>query len=185
MSKNPAHDERRLYTAQQVASLPTDRSHRYELSRGVVTVSPRPIPPHSSVLHDLYSQIRPQLRSDLRVYGEIDVDLELTPPVVRVPDLCVTSADAWTGKGMVKADALFVAVEILSPGSRTMDSLLKALDYAEAGIPQYWLVDPELPVTMTVYTLVDGHYEESQRAEHKLIVTDPCPLSIDLDTLGT
>jgi hypothetical protein len=38
-------------------------------------------------------------------------------------------------------------------------------------------------VTATVYRLVGGEYQESQRAEHVLEVDQPCPLRVDLDAL--
>jgi Uma2 family endonuclease len=57
------------------------------------------------------------------------------------------------------------------------------MDYADAGIPHLWLIDPDRPVSATVLTLVDGEYEESQRAEHGFTVTEPFPLTIELDKL--
>lgn len=74
-------------------------------------------------------------------------------------------------------------MEILSPGSVRTDTLVKPMEYADAGIPHLWLIDLEPPVTATVYRLVDGEYRESLRAEKVLEVADPCPLRIDLDEL--
>jgi Uma2 family endonuclease len=45
--------------------------------------------------------------------------------------------------------------EVISPGSRATDSKDKLRQYAEAGIPEYWLIDPEAG-TVDVYVLSDG-----------------------------
>ena len=39
------------------------------------------------------------------------------------------------------ADVVLVA-EIVSPGSRGTDFVMKLHEYAKAGIPHYWIVDP-------------------------------------------
>ena len=36
---------------------------------------------------------------------------------------------------------------------------MKLSEYADAGIPQYWIVDLDGPTTLTAYVLVDGDYE--------------------------
>ena len=45
------------------------------------------------------------------------------------------------------------------PGDARRDTVDKRLDYAEAAIPEYWIVDPQ-DETVTVLTLVNGEYEE-------------------------
>ncbi|SEU23222.1 Uma2 family endonuclease, partial [Enterocloster lavalensis] len=48
----------------------------------------------------------------------------------------------------------FVA-EILSPSSRSRDCLLKLIRYREAGVREYWIVDPERE-TVTVYDFAEN-----------------------------
>ena len=50
-------------------------------------------------------------------------------------------------------------LEVVSPGDPNRDLVQKRLDYAEAGIPEYWIVNP-LNDTITVLTLADGQYAE-------------------------
>jgi Uma2 family endonuclease len=45
--------------------------------------------------------------------------------------------------------------EVISPGSRATDTKDKLAQYAEAGIPEYWLIDPEAG-TVSVYVLGEG-----------------------------
>jgi Uma2 family endonuclease len=61
----------------------------------------------------------------------------------RIPDLVVT-------KGPVPADTVWLdpahvvlAVEIVSKGSERADRWLKPVEYAEAGIPLFWRVEPD------------------------------------------
>ena len=80
-------------------------------------------------------------------------------PKFREPDLLLVrdAQDArsgdrfWTG-----ADAV---VEIVSPDRPERDLVPKRVDYAEAAIAEYWLVDPEKE-TVTVLKLEDGGYVE-------------------------
>ncbi len=63
---------------------------------------------------------------------------------------------------------------------------MKFAEYAEAGIPQYWIIDLRAPVTLLAYTLVDEHYELS--GEHTGTVTLDVaghPVTLDLDHLTT
>ncbi|MGH3859928.1 Uma2 family endonuclease [Actinokineospora sp.] len=179
----PMPDPRRHYTVEEFASLPMDRAHRYELEEGRVIVSPRPARRHMLLIGDLHAQIRWQLPKSMLVFPEIDVDLHLSPPVVRIPDLCITQADVLDLPGFTPAAKVLVAIEILSPGSFHTDTVVKPMEYADAGIPYYWLIDPQPPVTATLYTLVGENYEESLRGEKTFDIDAPCPLRIDLDAL--
>ena len=52
-----------------------------------------------------------------------------------------------------------LAVEVLSPSTRRIDLGTKRLAYEAAGVPAYWLVDPEVP-SLTVLELDAGRYVE-------------------------
>jgi Uma2 family endonuclease len=45
-----------------------------------------------------------------------------------------------------------LVVEVLSPGTSRLDKQVKMPIYREAGIPEYWLVDPESR-TVVIYQL--------------------------------
>jgi Uma2 family endonuclease len=57
----------------------------------------------------------------------------------------------WQGADLV--------VEVVSPDDPVRDLVTKRREYAEAGIPEYWIVDPR-DRTVTVLTLADGRYAE-------------------------
>jgi Uma2 family endonuclease len=56
---------------------------------------------------------------------------------------------------------VLLAVEVLSDGTRRVDRVLKFSEYADAGIPQYWIADLGEPAGLLSYVLVDGDYELS------------------------
>jgi Uma2 family endonuclease len=79
---------------------------------------------------------------------------------------------------------VLLAVEVLSDGTRRVDRVLKFSEYAEAGIPQYWIIDLGEPASLLAYILVDGTYELS--GEHTGAVTLDVAghqVAIDLPTL--
>jgi Uma2 family endonuclease len=50
-----------------------------------------------------------------------------------------------------------LVIEIVSPGSRKMDTVIKKDIYQRYGVPECWIVFPK-KVCIEVYTLVDGKY---------------------------
>nr|WP_239062455.1 Uma2 family endonuclease [Streptomyces sp. SID13031] len=54
---------------------------------------------------------------------------------------------------------LLLAVEVLSPATRSKDLVWKRLAYEQSGIESYWIFDPEVEM-LTVLELEDGRYVE-------------------------
>jgi Uma2 family endonuclease len=55
---------------------------------------------------------------------------------------------------------LLLVIEIVSPGSETMDEMVKRQEYARAGIARYWVVERDTAQTVTLYCLGQaGDYE--------------------------
>ena len=80
---------------------------------------------------------------------------------IRYPDVVMlknandprAAADAWNGADLV--------VEVVSPDDPLRDTRDKRLDYAAAGVPEYWIVDPRPHVrTVSVLTLGGGVYAD-------------------------
>lgn len=84
---------------------------------------------------------------------DVDVDLELAPANApgfsRRPDLVVAQRGARSrvrrSGGILRASELAVIVEVVSPSSRRTDYVTKRGEYADAGIPYYWIVDIARP----------------------------------------
>jgi Uma2 family endonuclease len=103
-------------------------------------------------------------------------DLYLVPEVylrlprnrVRLPDLMLTDhrpPDGWV------SDPPLMVTEVLSRATRSEDQIRKSMEYAEAGIGQYWIIDPELRM-MDVYVLVDGVWETLAHLDDEQPVAD-------------
>lgn len=76
-----------------------------------------------------------------QAYVVPEVFLALPRNRVRLPDLMLVAerpADGW-----VRSAPLLV-VEVLSPSTRSEDTIRKSMEYAAGGAEQYWVVDPEL-----------------------------------------
>ena len=78
------------------------------------------------------------------------------------PDLIVAARTQFTRKELPGPPLL--AVEVLSPSTRRVDLLLKRDRLQAAGVPSYWLADPEHG-TVTVLELRDGVYAEVAHVE--------------------
>lgn len=177
---------RGLLTLADWEALPEDNSAHYELQEGVLVASPRPAEPHQRALFLLAMQIHPQLPPEWTHVEDFEVVVRARPlPIVRAPDLVVVPRGG--GRARVAAADVLLAVEIISPGSRNVDTHLKAFEYADAGIPHYWLVDLDPPTpTITVFGLgaPGGGYVESQTASGELVVGEPFGLRIDVAALA-
>jgi Uma2 family endonuclease len=176
---------RGLMTLDEFIALPEDNSARYELQEGVLVVSPRSARPNQLAVVRLSAQLDQQLPTDWESIVDFEVVVRRPDPaILRVPDLVVTPVEG--SQKRLDAVEVLLAVEIISPGSRNVDLHLKPVEYAEAGIPHYWLIDLDPPVpTITVFGLGapgDG-YVESQTATGVLRVSEPFELEIDIDAL--
>lgn len=92
----------------------------------------------------------------------------------RIPDLTVWSAPQPRSVWLALSD-LLLAVEIVSPGSAATDEVVKLREYAQAGIPRYWMVERDPAQTVTLYALgSDGAYEMAAKMPLAwLLRTDP------------
>jgi Uma2 family endonuclease len=166
-------------------ALPEDNSRRFELVEGILQVSPRPVWDHQKAAAGLVLQLGPQLSDDLCVLQEFEVSLFGSGlPTVRVPDLVIVPVAAGENNpARIAPDDVLLAVEIISPGSRRIDRVLKLNEYAEAGIQNYWIVDTERPTAITVFELVDREYKRVVESSTTFSVTAPVPLTVDVQAL--
>ncbi len=70
--------------------------------------------------------------------------VQILPDVVREPDVFVLAPeDAAKAHGVPIQARPVLVVEVVSPSTRTLDTVEKTHDYALAGVPEYWVVDRE------------------------------------------
>lgn len=164
-------------------ALPEDTSRQIELAEGVLQVAPKPIPIHQRVVKRLTRQFDDAAAGRWEAFSEVEVVIEdaqaatvRAPDVVLVPPHVPVTVPRWA------AGEVLAAIEVLSPGSRRLDRIVKFHEYADAGIPTYLVVDPGPPVELTEFELVDGAYR--QVAVHRGTATLRLGLTLDLDALA-
>lgn len=124
---------------------------RFEIVDGALVVSPSASRPHEVISARLLAALAPAVPRGYDVVGPFWLDLS---PSYRVPDLLVIpSVSADPRSDIARPAEVLLAVEIVSPSSRTTDRITKPAQYAAAGIPAYWRVETDPQVTLTAYTL--------------------------------
>ena len=95
--------------------------------------------------------------------------IQLSPDVVREPDLFVLPPEEVPkAKGVPLLVRPALVIEVMSPSTRTIDLVEKAEDYALAGIPEYWAVDPEHK-ELIIHRLEGARYRAERVKEGKVI----------------
>jgi len=163
-----------------------------ELVEGRLLMSPSPAPDHNYAVSRLLVRLAGVLPPGWEAIPDIDVDLQLAPAdapgTVRRPDLVVADAEARQrirrGGGVLRASDLLLVVEVVSPGSTRTDYVAKRDEYADAGIPHYWIVDPTEPVSLLACHLAgEFGYADGGSVTGRFTATEPFPVEIDLDAL--
>lgn len=174
-----------LLTLAEWDALPEDTSRRYELVEGVLLVAPRPAPMHQRAMVRLTAELDRQLPDELTALADVEVVVDARyPATVRAPDVVVVrSSRAQQNPARLTAADVLVAAEIVSPGTGRTDRVTKRTEYADAGIPHYWLVELDPPVTLTAHTLVEGEYEHVAGGIGMIAILSPAAVRLDLDTL--
>ena len=148
-----------LLTLAEWENLPDFERYAVEVQEGILRVSPRPITTHQRAIYKLVEALNGQLPVELNALAEVELLVETTPLTIRIPDVVVIDTSvADEGVSRVDARDAHLVVEVGSPGSARHDRVTKFAEYAEAGIPQYWLVDLDPPVSLAAFTLADDVY---------------------------
>jgi len=170
-----------LLSLEEWDALGEDSSSHAELQEGVLIVSPKPRPEHQYAAGVVFSVLRESTPEGLRAFPEVDLILEAgASATVRAPDVVVMPMSA--PRPYSASDAIIV-VEVLSPGTRRTDLVMKRHEYAEVGIPHYWIVDLDgADVRLEILTLVDGAYESTSYTG-VVETAEPFAVRLDLDAL--
>lgn len=180
----PLHYPGQRMTLEEYFALDGDEFRRTELQEGTLLMSPSPTDRHQFASLKLAMQLTEQIPPEWLTLQAVDVVLQAgARATVRQPDLFVTRDDSMPGRHAA-ADVV-LAVEIISPGSRKLDLGRKVEEYADAGIPHYWVVDLDPPApSITVFHLGADGYVEGPALTGHLITTAPCDLTIDIPSLA-
>jgi len=146
------------WSVEEYLSLPGN--HLVEFSHGNVEVLPMPTEMHQRIVAYLYeailSFVRP-INLGLVLFAPLRIRLE--PNKIREPDIAFmlkSNASRRTNEFWNGADWV---IEVVSNDDRRRDLEMKRFEYARAGIPEYWIVDP-LNSQVIVLTLQEDRYVE-------------------------
>jgi len=154
------YDENRRYTYADY--LEWEGPQRYQLIDGEVFEMASPSVEHQGILMELSNQFYNWLRGKPCQVFAAPLDVRLFPEednsddTVVQPDLLVVCDKDKLGKGSVNG-APDLAVEIVSPSNSHRELFIKFQYYLEAGIREYWVIDPE-EKKVQVHIYENGHY---------------------------
>ena len=134
---------------------------RWELDDGVLYIMPSGTPDHQFLMGQLIWNIQNYLNEfempPAQFYHEMTTILSRELQRAPEPDLVIILNESWDIVGTVRVEGSpDIIVEILST-DRGRDLGYKRRIYAEAGVREYWLMDPRND-TVTQLELQDGEY---------------------------
>ena len=140
----------------------TPDDERYELLNGELIMSPSPREIHQYISGNLYLVLGAFVRERSLGRGYFSpFDVVLSDTDVVQPDLLFVSNER---AAIITADniqgAPDLVVEILSPATAERDRTIKLDLYAQHGVKEYWIVDPD-DKTITVLLRGESRFEVS------------------------
>ncbi len=146
------------HTIEDYYALPEER--RVELIDGVFYDMEAPAVGHQRILGSLYLLFEACIEeheADCEVFlSPCDVRLDMDDYTMVQPDLMVICRRISQQAKRIEG-APDLAVEILSPSTRSKDMVLKLYKYQQAGVREYWIIDPKFK-TVTVHRFDEEEY---------------------------
>ena len=149
------------WTVSQYLKITNGCNRLVEFTDGRLDILPTPTRRHQAILRTLFLALFPIVR---QLGGDAyfaPLRLRIGDGKFREPDLVLikdaddprNQDDYWRGADLV--------AEVVSPDDPLRDTRDKRIDYAEAGIPEYWIVNP-MDETVTVLVLEDDEYRDQR-----------------------
>ena len=138
----------------------TDHINRYvEFTDGFIEVLPMPTERHQIILSFLYVAFRAYI---MPLGGRVlfsPLRLRIRKDKYREPDLILLRSTDDPRRENRYWNGADLTLEVVSDDKPKRDLVDKPVDYAEAGVPEYWIVNP-LTETITVLRLEGKSYAE-------------------------
>jgi Uma2 family endonuclease len=159
----------------------TSRTKRLvELSNGVIEVLNMPTERHQAMVAYLFLAFLAVVQ---RIGGKVvfaPFRLRLRSGRFREPDLLVLRTLDDTRRHDAYWEGADLVVEVVSEDDPDRDTVIKRREYAEAGIPEYWIVDARSE-TITVLSLDRGAYREHGEFGRGTTATSPTVPGLEVD----
>ena len=148
------------WTEEQYLTLTDYKNRLVEFTDGVLEPLPMPTDKHQTILKFMFLAFFHFIEVRGGKVHFSPLRLRIRPGKFREPDvlLLLSATDPrrqdrfWLGADL--------ALEVVSADKPERDLVDKKSDYAEAHVPEYWIVNPQTE-TITVLRLQDGAYEEA------------------------
>ncbi|MFT4039132.1 MAG: Uma2 family endonuclease [Thermomicrobiales bacterium] len=153
----------------------SERGERYELIDGELVVSPPPVWRHQMISTRLAAWLTMHVDSEGLGWVNSGPGVAISSRTYLIPDVVFVSrerGDIIDEAGIEGAPDL--AIEILSPKTRRHDLLTKRAQYAQLGVREYWIIDPDA-LTIDVLALADGVYHALPQPEPGIIRSQVLP----------
>lgn len=147
-------------TATQFATFAWPAHQRWELIEGVPVMAPSPVGKNQTLLGVLTAFLVARFSGWV-----VTPEFSYQPPGHRTyltPDLMLIRADEDYDEEQVPYTGTpALTIEIISPSNAPNDWVAKRRIYAEAGVPEYWIIDPTTCAVWINFDPKDGAYSES------------------------
>lgn len=175
----------RTMTLEEYLAYDDGTDTRYELVHGILVAMPTESPLNNTIALFLISCL---LQLGIPYYclaTNHQIQVTSTKVTARQPDLIIHSEDSATailkdGK-LLRLDQPIprLVVEVVSSSdtdksSRDRDYIEKRQEYAQRGIPEYWIIDP-IAEKLLILSLADGTYTEQIFVGDKRLVSPSLP----------
>ncbi len=132
------------YTLEDYYALPDDR--RVELIDGVIYDMGAPTSVHQLFAGEFYNQIKNYIKKKkgncMPLISPVDVQLDCDDKTMVQPDVLIVCDRDKVIPRCVYGAPDFV-IEVLSPSTKKKDMTKKLQKYMDAGVCEYWIVDPK------------------------------------------
>ena len=149
---------RRQWTETDYFILP-DTNQMVELSEGELIVPPHPTETHQRIVMNLAFALRAFVREhNVGTVRFAPLPVRLWPGKIREPDILFVAREHADRIGEQFYGPPDLVAEVTSPTTRRTDRREKYVEYAQADVREYWIVDPDTR-TVEVFVLCEGAYE--------------------------
>ncbi|MFE8972700.1 Uma2 family endonuclease [Streptomyces cyaneofuscatus] len=170
-------------SAEQYDSWSEEQCAGIEIVDGMVIASPSASKRHHRLARILANALDAAAGPDWNADTAFDVRLLDVPLTNRRPDVIVYRAET-IDLTPTRPEHVLLVVEVVSPGSETTDRIVKADQYAKAGIPFYWRIEQAATGVPIVYTYAldpaTKTYRDGEMFTGTVKATAPFSVSVDL-----
>lgn len=138
--------------------LSLDGPYLVEYLQGSLQILPMPTALHQAIAFVLANLLVAWSKPDTLARTKLaPFRVRLNDKLYREPDVCFMrgiNAHCRNNRFWIGAD---LVAEIISDSNKAHDLQTKLAEYAAAGIPEYWIIDPDRK-TISIFSLASGNY---------------------------